>query len=96
MFYKEWSTDDFWLPQSGMYLLQEYSGRIVPVIEATTLVGCQFDAEKLQKLESTLSKLGGYLKGDALSWWNGFINNAKKNSSVHENPESKFIELVIS
>lgn len=90
MFYKEWSTDDFWLPQSGMYILQNFSGRIIPIVEAPSLVAMQFDCEKLQKLQGTLLKLAGYLeKCGALSWWDKFMSNANKNVSVHGSPECK-------
>lgn len=31
MYYKEWSSDPFWLPESGMCLLQESNSKLVPL-----------------------------------------------------------------
>lgn len=91
MFYKEWSTDDFWLPQSGMYFFLNFNGSTTPC-GTPNLVNAQFDLEKTQKVENTLSKLTGYLeKSDALDWWKSFIAKMKQTNTVHEDPECKLL-----
>ena len=36
MFYKEWSSDDFWLPKDGLALLMENNEQLFPLL--TTLL----------------------------------------------------------
>ena len=89
MFYKEWSTDDYWLPPSGMQMLMENSdARILPAGQPS-LVDISFDPVKIEKLESTISKLSGYLeKCDAREWWTKCIASAKQNTCIHGPHES--------
>lgn len=75
MFYKEWSTDDYWLPQSGMYVLADTN---IPH-GIPDMVEVKYDQEKVQKIESTISKLTAYLeKSGALEWWANFIATMKR------------------
>ncbi len=76
MFYKEWSTDTFWLPQTGMSILP--TGNSVPTQHPHILRPC-FDPEQLGKIESTIRKVGAYLdKVGAASWWKSFLEDARK------------------
>ena len=78
MFYKEWSTDTFWAPETGLLLLPpEHS---VPTIDPQIFQPC-FDPEQLQKLEVTIRKIGAYLekKAGASTWWKLWLEEAWKN-----------------
>ncbi len=76
MFYKEWSTDSFWLPQTGLSLLPVPNS--VPTLPPLVLRPC-FDPEHLAKLEATLKKIGGYLdKAGAAAWWSSWLDEARK------------------
>lgn len=54
MFYKEWSTDDFWLPQSGLAILP--SDNPVPLLQPIVMKP-HHDQENIVKLEATLRKV---------------------------------------
>ena len=57
LFYKEWSTDNYWLPPSGMYILMQNSlGKNTPCGQPE-LVNINFDAAKIEKLETTTIKI---------------------------------------
>ena len=58
MYYKEWSIDDYWLPQTGLAILPTEIP--VPTTKPKILMPC-FDSDNLKKLDSTLQKLGGYM-----------------------------------
>ena len=76
MFYKEWSTDTFWLPQTGLLLLP--AGNSVPTQLPRSLRPC-FDQEHIGKIEATVRKIGAYLdKAGAMSWWNLWLEHARK------------------
>lgn len=76
MFYKEWSTDPFWLPQNGLAILP--TGNTVPKEQPLILKPC-YDPDNLKQLESTLRKVGAYLsKAGASQWWKLWLEEAKK------------------
>jgi len=76
MFYKEWSTDTFWLPQTGLSLLP--ADNSVPTQCPRSLRQC-FDPEQLGKIEVTIRKIGAYLgKAGAASWWKLWLDDARK------------------
>lgn len=76
MYYKEWSTDSFWLPEAGICILPEQYP--VPTCEPREIQPL-FDAEVLSKVETTLKKISAYLERDgACSWWEAWLENAKK------------------
>ena len=50
MVYKEWSTDNFWLPQTGLAILPYQNA--IPT-ERPVIMKPYFDPENLKKLEST-------------------------------------------
>jgi len=58
MFYKEWSTDTFWLPQTGLSLLPADNSVLTQC--PWSLRQC-FDPEQLGKIEATIRKIGAYL-----------------------------------
>lgn len=51
MYYKEWSTDDYWLPQTGLAILPTESPSLTA--KPNIMMPC-FDTDNLKKLESTL------------------------------------------
>ena len=55
MFYKEWSSDSFWLPQTGLDILPTEcpSPHGEPQI-----INPYYDPDNIQKLEATLRKVG--------------------------------------
>lgn len=76
MFYKEWSTDDIWLPSRGLDLLEgAHQNRSIPIVSVPSLVLPTFDANDLQKkLTTTITKIDGYLeKSGAIEWWNSWL-----------------------
>ena len=76
MFYKEWSTDPFWLPQNGLALLP--TGNTIPQ-QRPLVLNPHFDADDLKKLEATLTKIGAYLnKAGTSQWWASWLVEAKK------------------
>ena len=76
MFYKEWSTDIFWLPASGLSTLPR--DHPVPTLRPCSVGPC-FDPEVLGKVEATIRKTGAYLnKAGTMSWWRLWIADARK------------------
>ncbi len=79
MFYKEWSTDSFWLPSGGLSILP--TNQPVPSKHPLVLQPF-FDEDGITKLEATIRKIGGYLdKADAASWWTTWLQCARKQTS---------------
>lgn len=69
MYYKEWSTDPFWLPESGMCLLQESNSLRTPSGRPSVIQPI-YDGVVLDQIEATIQRLGGYLhKSGAVEWW---------------------------
>jgi hypothetical protein len=54
MFYKEWSTDNIWLPQTGLAILP--TEKSAPT-QQPLLIRPFYDPESTEKLESTLRKV---------------------------------------
>lgn len=54
MFYKEWSTDDIWLPQTGLAILPTINP--APTRQPL-MIRPYYDPESIGKLESTLRKV---------------------------------------
>lgn len=76
MFYKEWSTDDFWLPQSGLAILP--TDHPIPCLKPLVLRPC-YDADSLKKLEATLRKASAYLnKAGVSAWWTSWLSEATR------------------
>ncbi len=76
MFYKEWSGDTFWLPQSGIPLLMAHESRLCPTGSPKLLTPC-YDQESTLKLQATIAKLGAYLaKSGASEWWENWLQMA--------------------
>lgn len=74
MFYKQWSSDESWLPECGMDLLQNG----YPTDSAPNNVLPSFDSDNYKKLESTISKVNAYLeKSGAKQWWTDFLQGLK-------------------
>ena len=76
MFYKEWSTDDIWLPSRGLDLIEgAHQSTSIPIASVPSLVLPTFDANDLQKkLTTTITKIDGYLeKSGAIEWWNSWL-----------------------
>ena len=90
MFYKEWSTDDTWLPSRGLDLLEgAHQSRSIPIASVPSLVLPTFDANDLQKLTTTITKIDGYLeKSGAKEWWNSWLHQAEKLCSPGETHQS--------
>lgn len=76
MFYKEWSTDTYWLPQTGLSFLP--TNNTIPG-QRPLFIRPYYDPENLKKLETTLRKIGAYLnKAGASEWWESWMEEAKK------------------
>lgn len=79
MFYKEWSTDAFWLPESGLALLP--AANPLPC-SPPCVIKPLFDPDHLRMLQATIRKVGAYLKKacseseDAASWWATWFEEA--------------------
>jgi hypothetical protein len=98
MFYKEWSTDDYWLPQVGMSmlvgctLLKESLSYIpecsAPNLEHQPLARSPFfESEDLDKVETTIGKVAAYLeKSGANQWWRTWLNHARSSSKAEALP----------
>ena len=84
MFYKEWSTDSFWLPSDGLSILPSEC----PVPTRHPLRLCPvYDSEGLSKLETTTRKVGAYLdRANANAWWKAWLEKARQHT-VHEEPK---------
>ena len=75
MFYKEWSSDEFWLPQSGLAILP--TDHPIPSLKPLVLGPC-YDPDSLKKLEATLKKASAYLnKAGVSAWWASWLEQAK-------------------
>lgn len=79
MFYKQWSTDDMWLPSQGIGILDEaYQSNAIPIPGIPTLVKPKVDKDDLQKLQTMVMKVQGYLdKSGAKIWWDKWLSKAK-------------------
>jgi len=78
MFYKEWSTDTFWLPQGGLSFLP--CDNTIPT-KPPLILKPYYDPEKLKQLETTLRKISAYLNkasSSASNWWATWMEEAKK------------------
>lgn len=79
MFYKEWSSDDTWLPSQGISILEgaHQSGHL-PIGGTPKLVRPTFASDDLQKITTTVRKVAGYLeKSEAKEWWDKWILEAE-------------------
>lgn len=54
MFYKEWSSDEFWLPETGLAILP--TDDPIPA-DQPLIISPYYDKENIQKLETTLRKV---------------------------------------
>ena len=54
MFYKEWSTDDCWVPQTGLAILP--TDNPIPTRQPQ-MIRAYYEPESIQKLEATLRKV---------------------------------------
>ena len=80
MFYKEWSTDPFWLPQSGISLLVDSNSSFLPSGKPQ-IIQPLFDAADIEKLTSMLQKLSAYLeKSGAAAWWDVWLTTARQHT----------------
>ena len=78
MFYKEWSTDTLWLPQSGLAFLP--SDNTTPGRQPLVLKP-SYEPDNLKKLDTTLRKVSAYLNKanpSALEWWVSWMEEARK------------------
>lgn len=106
MFYKEWSTDTFWLPETGLALLLSTTGMYTHAVSCENMFlnipysenvfpektpkifGPSFDQDIVNKVETTLKKLGAYLhRAGAASWWQAWFRMAQKNIGSSEPKE---------
>lgn len=97
MFYKEWSGDTFWLPQSGIPLLMPHEGRLCPS-GVPQLLTPHYDQESVKKLEVTLEKVAAYLeKSGAKEWWENWIKCAQEEvqSSEADQGMKHFIDFSV-
>lgn len=85
MFYKQWSTDEVWLPVQGIDLLE---GEL-PVLTAPKTVSPTIAADDLRKLSTTINKIEGYLeKSGAKKWWDDWLNDAESLCSNEDGGQS--------
>jgi len=78
MYYKDWTTDKYWLPESGLALLtvNEETQLVCP---STTPDLVSPHCDNLDKLESTLARISAYLlKDGAKEWWRNWIQDVRK------------------
>ena len=85
MFYKEWSCDNYWLPQGGLSLLPEGTMYIIthshnfmfycfyvecPIpVQTPRALIPFFDPDSLKKMETTLRKVSAYLDKANAAEW---------------------------
>ena len=76
MFFKEWSTDTFWLPQSGLAILP--TSQPIPCKQPCSIIP-YYDPEKVRMLQTTIKKIGAYLeKAGVAVWWESWLEEAQK------------------
>ena len=77
MFYKEWSSDDFWLPEDGLALLMENNEQLFPSL--TTLppiIKTFIKPDEISGIQTMVHKLSGYLrKGGHHNWWESWLHS---------------------
>lgn len=77
MYYKEWSTDPFWLPEAGMRILQEVDSHHIPIGQPD-IIQPVYDSTILDQIETTIKRLGGYLeKSGASEWWKKWLADSR-------------------
>jgi hypothetical protein len=76
MFFKEWSTDNLWLPETGLAILPDEN--TTPAENKPCIINPYFDPDNLKKFESTLRKVSAYLdKQGAAEWWKSWLANSR-------------------
>ena len=84
MFYKELSTDTFWLPDGGLSMLPV--NNTIPKQDTKMLVPF-YDSETFEKFKTTVEKVGAFLnKAGATSWWKSRFDKARKFTG-HTDPQ---------
>ena len=79
MYYKEWSTDSFWLPTGGLSILP--TNNPTPTKHPLVLQPF-FDEDGLSKLAATVKKIEAYLdKAHAASWWRTWLEHASQQTT---------------
>ena len=77
MFYKEWSSNDFWLPEDGLALLMENNEQLFPLL--TTLlpiIKTFIKPDEISGIQTMVHKLSGYLrKGGHHNWWESWLHS---------------------
>ena len=87
MFFKEWSTDSFWLPQAGIAFLP--TNNSVPKHRPLMSIP-YYDPDTLKKLEVTVKKIRAYLdKAGTSEWWELWLKEARKYVEPKEPQESE-------
>lgn len=96
MFYKQWSSDDMWLPTQGIGILDEaYQLHNIPIPGNPVMVKPKLDKDDLQKLQTMVFKVQGYLgKSGAKDWWDTWLSKAKDISLNVELPaQGSFVDI---
>lgn len=84
MYYKEWSTDPYWLPEKGICLLQESNSRRIPTGQPSILHPV-YDKSMLDQVEVTIERIRGYLdKSGASAWWKKWLANVCADKTERE------------
>ena len=94
MFYKQWSTDDIWLPSQGVGILDEaYQSKAIPITGIPSMVEPKLDKDDFQKLQAMVTKVQGYLeRSRAKAWWDNWLSTAKEISLGKELPSQSSFE----
>lgn len=78
LFYKQWSTDELWLPPQGISILEGVAQSGLPT-GVPNLVHPSLARDDLQKLTTTITKVAGYLeKSGAKQWWAEWLQQAEQ------------------
>lgn len=84
LFYKQWSTDDYWLPDGGLKLLVAHNGQYYPPMdEVPQVIHPAIDAEEHDSLHTMALKLKAYLAHSGkFNWWMEWLKNSAANTST--------------
>ncbi len=98
MFYKQWSTDEAWLPSQGVGILEgAHQSGALPIEGSPGLVQPTIAVEDLNKLSTTIRKVAGYLeKSGAKVWWDTWLTKAEEicSDSLSEQPTEGMLSTI--
>lgn len=84
LFYKQWSTDEYWLPDGGLRVLVAHDGQHYPQLnDIPQVIHPTIDAEEHASLQTMALKLKAYLAHSGkFDWWMEWLQSRTANTAM--------------